>query len=69
MKTKLWIAIVGVASILGYLLGFVMSEKTGVEPGFFEIAESNGYGVVADKKSVEGISSDIQDYYKGLTQE
>ena len=69
MKTKLWIAIVGVASILGYLLGFAVSDHTGVEPGFFEIAESGGYGVVAEKKSAEGIGSDVQDYYKSLTQE
>jgi hypothetical protein len=54
------------AGIFGSALGFVVSSKTGVEPGFFDIAESGGYGVAADNKSAQGVSEDMQDYYNNL---
>jgi hypothetical protein len=68
VNNKLWVAIVGVTCILGYLLGHTVSSRTGVEPGFFAGAESGGYGVTAEKKGAEGLSDEMQDYYKALTE-
>ncbi|WP_455222751.1 hypothetical protein [Kaarinaea lacus] len=69
VRPRLWIAIVTTTFILSYLLGYVVSAKTGVEPGFFEQPESGGYGVVAEKSAAPGLDKDLQDYYKNLTEE
>lgn len=68
MKTGLWLSIVAVAGLLSYSVGFVISKQTGVEPGFFEKAESGGYGVSADSSVGGGVSADMQDHYKQLTE-
>ena len=68
-RTGLWFAIVGAAFILSYLLGYVVSSKTGVEPGFFEKAEAGGYGVAAEKPAAAGLDKDLQEYYSTLTDE
>ncbi|MDH5324225.1 MAG: hypothetical protein OEZ68_17215 [Gammaproteobacteria bacterium] len=68
VNTKLWLAIVVVSGLIAYTLGFMMSKHTGVEPGFFEIAESGGYGVSADSNAAAGagVSEDMQQYYQQL---
>jgi len=54
---------------MGFLLGFNISTNTGVEPGFFEIAEAGGYGAGAESKAPEGLSQDLQEYYSDLVDE
>lgn len=66
MKTGLWVSIVGTAAIIAYTLGFVVSKGTGVEPGFFEKAESGGYGVSGGDSAVEGVSEEMANYYNEL---
>jgi len=66
VNSKLMIMIVVVIGIIGYVSGYMVSSKTGVEPGFFEIAESGGYGAGTESKPVEGMSDDLQDYYNKL---
>ncbi|WP_455208254.1 hypothetical protein [Kaarinaea lacus] len=67
-SSRLWFAIVAAAFILSYLLGYVVSAKTGVEPGFFERPEAGGYGVAAETVA-PGLDKDLQNYYKNLTEE
>ncbi len=69
MKTGLWVSIVVVASLLGFLLGYNISSYTGVEPGYFETAEAGGYGAATEATVAEGISKEDQDYYRELTEE
>lgn len=69
MKTNLWVSITIAATLLGFLLGYSISNQTGVEPGYFEIAEAGGYGAGAESAATEGISAQDQEYYKGLTEE
>lgn len=69
MKTGLWVSIVVVAGLLGFLLGYNISSYTGVEPGYFETAEAGGYGAATEATTTEGISKEYQDYYKELTEE
>jgi hypothetical protein len=60
-------ALVGVGAVFGFLLGFNISTNTGVEPGFFEIAEAGGYGAGAGgAKAPEGLSEDLAEYYSDL---
>jgi len=66
VKTRLWLAVVLSIIILSYLLGFVISSSTGVEPGFFEQPEAGGYGTTSEKKSVPGLDENLQKYYKDL---
>jgi len=58
-----------VAGVASFLAGFSVSERTGVEPGFFEAVETGGYGAGPSGTATEGISSDLEKYYQGLTKE
>lgn len=69
MRTNLWILITIAATLLGFLMGYSLSNYTGVEPGYFEIAEAGGYGAGAEGTTTEGISAEDQDYYKDLAEE
>ncbi len=64
MKTKIWILLAAVIWTLGAAAGYAVSVKSGVQVGYFESAESGGYGSTGD--SVEGIDTKTQDYYKDL---
>jgi len=66
VKTRIWLALVLSVTVLSYLLGFIISSKTGVEPGFFEQPEAGGYGATTEKKAVQGLDEELQDYYKDL---
>ena len=65
-RTPLWLSIVATACILSFLLGYVVSAKTGVEPGFFERPEAGGYGVSAEKSGPSDLDKDLQEYYNDL---
>ena len=67
--SRLWLAIVTTAFILSYLLGYMVSAKTGVEPGFFEAPEAAGYGVGPEKAAAPGLDQNLQDYYQDLIEE
>lgn len=69
MKTSLWITITLAAILLGFLVGYSISTRTGVEPGYFEIAEAGSYGAGSGSAAVEGLSEEDQEYYKQLTEE
>ncbi|MEJ2181643.1 MAG: hypothetical protein P8Y28_14735 [Gammaproteobacteria bacterium] len=65
---RLWIAIVITAFILSYLLGYVVSAKTGVEPGFFDKPEAGGYGAGTEASVAPGLDKDLQDHYSDLAE-
>ncbi|MEE8343332.1 MAG: hypothetical protein V3R51_05970 [Gammaproteobacteria bacterium] len=69
MKTNLWASITIAVTLLGFLLGYSISNQTGVEPGYFETAEAGGYGAGAGSTATEGISAEDLEYYKRLTEE
>ena len=66
VNAKLMVMIVFLLAIIAYVSGYIVSSNTGVEPGFFEIAEAGGYGVAAEAKPAEGLSEDIQKHYDKL---
>lgn len=49
----------------GFMGGYAISAGTGTEPGYFEAVEAAGYGGGADEK-IEGISDEMQEFYKSL---
>ena len=69
MQIKLIISLVVVTTAIAFLFGYNISQNTGVEPGFFEIAEAGGYGAGAESKAPEGLSSDLQEYYSDLAED
>ena len=66
VQPKLILSLVVVTSAIAFLLGYNISSNTGVEPGFFELAEAGGYGAGTDNKATEGLSEDLQEYYNEL---
>jgi len=66
VNAKLMVMIVFMLAIIAYVSGYIVSTNTGVEPGFFEIAEAGGYGAGTESKPVEGMSEDIQKHYDKL---
>lgn len=67
MKTGHWIAITVAVLVLSFSAGYRMSAHTGVQPGYFEAVEAGGYG--GEETTIEGISTEQQDYYKNLYKE
>jgi hypothetical protein len=67
MRTGHWIAITAAALVLSFAAGYRISAGTGIQPGYFDAVEAGGYG--GEETTVEGISKDVQDYYKNLYKE
>lgn len=68
LQKSVFSLLVLVATLVAGLLGFNLSDNTGVEPGFFEIAEAGGYGAGVESKAPEGLSEDLADYYSDLVE-
>ena len=68
MKTAYWVAITLLVWLAGFAGGFAASTATGVQPGYFEAAEAGGYGSSGDV-TIDGMSKEVQDYYKELYKE
>jgi len=64
MKTGFWILLAAVVGLAGATAGYALSSKSGVQVGYFESAETGGYGSTGD--TVEGIDTQTQNYYKNL---
>ena len=67
MKTRHWVLIALALWTLGFLGGYRLSSASGIQPGYFEAAEAGGYG--STEVTIEGISKEVQDYYKDLYKE
>ncbi len=67
MKNAYWVLLALGLWALGFTGGYKMSASSGIQPGYFEAAEAGGYG--AADTTIEGISSEVQDYYKNLNQD
>lgn len=67
MKTAHWVLLSLTVWALGFAGGYTMSSSSGIQPGYFEAVEAGGYG--AAETTIEGISREVQDYYKDLYKE
>lgn len=70
MRTALWVLTVVVATVCASLLGYAISSRTGVEPGYFAAAEAGGYGAAAGEAGgAEGMDQELLEYYENLKAE
>ncbi len=69
MRSRFWILIVFAAGSAAFPLGYSLSSHTVVEPGYLKGAATGGYGAEAGETTVEGISAEDQEYYKGLIEQ
>ncbi len=68
-NTYLRTAITAGAFIVFFLLGYSISARTGVEPGYFSAVEVGSYGAPEGESKIEGLSDQDADYYKSLMNE
>ena len=68
MKNHHWTLVVLLGAILAFSAGWVTSDGTGVEPGYFDKPEAGGYGAGAEGSAPQGVSEEFQEYYKDLTE-
>jgi len=54
---------------VAFLLGFSISARTGIEPGYFSSVETGAYGTLEASDKVEGLSIEDEYYYRSLTEE
>ncbi len=66
LRTGLWALTALTAGVLAFFIGYAVSSATGVEPGYFEAAETGGYGAAEEGPGAAGVSEDIQKYYEEL---
>ncbi len=67
MKSGMWSLLLVIVTVLCFAGGYQMSAKSGTEPGYFGAVEAAGYG--GGGESVAGISEEMAEYYKSLTEE
>ena len=68
-NTYLRTAITVGAFIVAFLLGYSISARTGIEPGYFGAVETGAYGTLEASDKVEGLSIEDEYYYRSLTEE
>jgi hypothetical protein len=66
---KNWIAMFVAAFAVGALLGFGMSDATGIQPGYFEKQEAPAYGVSEVKALGSDLGKEYEEHFKKLYKE
>ncbi len=67
MKSGIWSLVLIIVTSLCFAGGYQMSAKSGTEPGYFGAVEAAGYG--GGGESVAGISEEMAEYYKSLSEQ
>lgn len=62
-RIGLWAGIVFVATLFGFIVGYGVSSRTGVEPGYFDAPEAGGYGVAPGGPKM---SEELRKHYEDL---
>ncbi len=66
LRTVLWALTALTTGVLAFFIGYAVSTATGVEPGYFEAAETGGYGAAEEGPVAAGVSDEMQEYYEEL---
>jgi hypothetical protein len=66
---KNWVAIFMTAFAVGALLGFGMSDMSGIQPGYFEKQEAPAYGVSEVKALGSDLGKEFEEHFKKLYKE
>ncbi|MHB8809654.1 MAG: hypothetical protein ACYC9M_06535 [Desulfobulbaceae bacterium] len=67
MKSGPKIVVIVLIALCSFYGGYTLSARTGSEPGYFDAVEAAGYGGGGDK--VEGISDEMNEFYRSLKEE
>jgi len=65
MKNTQWLILAILFWGLAFGGGYAVSAHTGTEPGYFGAVEAAGYGGATEEK-IEGLTDEVQDYYRSL---
>jgi len=68
METK-YVVIILIGLVLGGLLGFSASYRTGIQPGYFEKQEAPAYGASEDKAIGSELGKEYEQHFKDLYKE
>ena len=69
MTHRKQIAMFVTAFAVGALLGFGMSDRSGIQPGYFEKQEAPAYGVSAVKALGSDLGKEYEEHFKSLYKE
>ena len=58
-----------VVLIMAFMIGYINSYTTGIQPGYFEKAEAPAYGVGGGESIGAGMDEEFQAHLKALYQE
>lgn len=67
--SKNWIAAFMAAFAVGGLLGFSVSDATGIQPGYFEKQEAPAYGSSEVKALGSDLGKEYEEHFKRLYKE
>ena len=67
MKLTQFAVMIVIIAAVCFFGGYKLSANTGTEPGYFGAVEAAGYGGGGDK--IEGVTDEMNDYYKSLQEE
>ncbi len=68
MKFNSGIIVIIVVALFFFYGGYIISARTGTEPGYFDAVEAAGYGGGGGEK-IEGISDEMNEFYQSLGEE
>ena len=66
MKNTQWFILAFLTLSIGFAGGYAVPAHTGTEPGYFSAVEAAGYGG-GTEETIEGLTDEVQDYYKSLS--
>ena len=61
-----WVALLLVALLVSFLLGFRVSYVSGIQPGYYEKKEAPAYGVGGGEGLGVDLDKEVEDFYKNL---
>ena len=64
-----WVALLLVALLVSFLLGFRVSYVSGIQPGYYEKKEAPAYGVGGGEGLGVDLDKEVEDFYKDLYKE
>jgi hypothetical protein len=62
-----WTTVALIAGLIAtFILGYRLSDRSGIQPGYFEKAEAPAYGVGGGEAIGAGLDEEFQDHFKDL---
>lgn len=69
MNARWLTAVLAVGLAVTFVVGFGLSNRSGIQVGYFEKAEAPAYGVGGGETIGAGLGEEFQDHFKNLYQD